>query len=150
MALPASTYQDVKYNLLFVLDADYTFDVIASTAIYLQTFDYIPPTAVVAVDYSSPGNRNDVGYNISDNSLDANGKLFYDYVNTELAEEISRTIPTSGFNTLIGHSYTASYLNYYISQNNDYIKSYILFTPEEMPQIPDLRRKIKPSQLSSA
>ena len=139
VALPASTYQDVKYNLLFVLDADYTFDVIASTAIYLQTFDYIPPTAVVAVDYSSPGNRNDVGYNISDNSLDANGKLFYDYVNTELAEEINRIIPTSGFNTLIGHSYTASYLNYYISQNNDYIKSYILFTPEEMPQIPDFK-----------
>ena len=139
VALPASTYQDVKYNLLFVLDADYTFDVIASTAIYLQTFDYIPPTAVVAVDYSSPGNRNDVGYNISDNSLDANGKLFYDYVNTELVEEISRTIPTSGFNTLIGHSYTASYLNYYISQNNDYIRSYILFSPEEMPQIPDFK-----------
>lgn len=139
VALPASTYQNVKYNLLFVLDADYTFDVIASTAIYLQTFDYIPPTAVVAVDYSSPGNRNDVGYNISDNSLDANGKLFYDYVNTELAEEISRIIPTSGFNTLIGHSYTASYLNYYISQNNDYIRSYILFSPEEMPQIPDFK-----------
>lgn len=139
VALPASTYQDVKYNLLFVLDADYTFDVIASTAIYLQTFDYVPPTAVVAVDYSSPGNRNDVGYNISDNSLDANGKLFYDYVNTELAEEINRIIPTSGFNTLIGHSYTASYLNYYISQNNDYIKSYILFSPEEMPQIPDFK-----------
>ena len=139
VALPASTYQNVKYNLLFVLDADYTFDVIASTAIYLQTFDYIPPTAVVAVDYSSPGNRNDVGYNTSDNSLDANGKLFYDYVNTELAEEISRIIPTSGFNTLIGHSYTASYLNYYISQNNDYIKSYILFSPEEMPQIPDFK-----------
>lgn len=139
VALPASTYQDVKYNLLFVLDADYTFDVIASTAIYLQTFDYIPPTAVVAVDYSSPGNRNDVGYNISDNSLDANGKLFYDYVNTELAEEISRIIPTSGFNTLIGHSYTASYLNYYISQNNDYVRSYILFSPEEMPQIPDFK-----------
>ena len=139
VALPASTYQDVKYNLLFVLDADYTFDVIASTAIYLQTFDHIPPTAVVAVDYSSPGNRNDVGYNISDNSLDANGKLFYDYVNTELAEEIIRIIPTSGFNTLIGHSYTASYLNYYISQNNDYIKSYILFSPEEMPQIPDFK-----------
>lgn len=139
VTLPASTYQDVKYNLLFVLDADYTFDVIASTAIYLQTFDYIPPTAVVAVDYSSPGNRNDVGYNISDNSLDANGKLFYDYVNTELAEEISRIIPTSGFNTLIGHSYTASYLNYYISQNNDYIRSYILFSPEEMPQIPDFK-----------
>lgn len=59
VALPTSTYQNVKYNLLFVLDADYTFDVIASTAIYLQTFDYIPPTAVVAVDYPSPGNRND-------------------------------------------------------------------------------------------
>lgn len=150
MALPTSTYQNVKYNLLFVLDADYTFDVIASTAIYLQTFDYIPPTAVVAVDYSSPGNRNDVGYNISDNSLDANGKLFYDYVNTELAEEISRIIPTSGFNTLIGHSYTASYLNYYISPNNDYIRSYILFSPEEMPQIPDFKMQIRQSQLSSA
>ena len=61
VALPVSAYPNVKYNILFVLDADYTFDIIASNAIYLQTFDYIPPTAVVAIDYSTPGNRNDVG-----------------------------------------------------------------------------------------
>ena len=136
LALPASTYPGVKYNLLFVLDADYTFDVVASTAIYLQTFDYIPPTAVIAVDYSSPGNRNDVGYNINDNSLDANGELFYNYINHDLANEVKRIIPVSGFNTLIGHSYTASYLNYYISKNNKDITSYILFSPEEMQHIP--------------
>ena len=51
IAVPASAYPNVKYNILFVLDADYAFDLIASTAIYLQTFEYIPPTAVVAVDY---------------------------------------------------------------------------------------------------
>ena len=89
IALPASTYHNVKYNVLFVLDADYTFDVIASTAIYLQTFDYIPPTAVVAIDYSTPGNRNDVGYDLSNNSLNSSGELFYNYINTDLAREIT-------------------------------------------------------------
>lgn len=43
VALPALTYPNVKYNVVLVLDSDYTFDVIASTAVYLQTFDYIPP-----------------------------------------------------------------------------------------------------------
>ena len=136
IAVPASAYPNVKYNILFVLDADYAFDLIASTAIYLQTFEYIPPTAVVAVDYSTPGNRNDVGYDLSNNSLDSSGKLFYNYINTDLAREINRILPTSGFYTLVGHSYTASYLNYYIDAGNDYIKSYILFSPEEMGQLP--------------
>lgn len=141
IALPASAYPNVKYNVLFVLDADYTFDVIASTAIYLQTFDYIPPTAVVAIDYSTPGNRNDVGYDLSDNSLDSSGVRFYNYVNTDLANEINRIISTSGFNTLVGHSYTASYLNYYINAGNDYMTSYILFSPEEMKHIPGFEAK---------
>lgn len=136
VAVPASAYPNVKYNILFVLDADYAFDLIASTAIYLQTFEYIPPTAVVAVDYSTPGNRNDVGYDLSSNSLDSSGELFYNYINTDLAREINRILPTSGFYTLVGHSYTASYLNYYIDAGNDYIKSYILFSPEEMGQLP--------------
>lgn len=136
IAVPASAYPNVKYNILFVLDADYTFDLIASTAIYLQTFEYIPPTAVVAIDYSTPGNRNDVGYDLSNNSLDSSGELFYNYINTDLAREINKILPTSGFYTLVGHSYTASYLNYYIDAGNDYIKSYILFSPEEMGQLP--------------
>lgn len=132
IALPTSTFPNTKYNVLLVLDADYTFDVIASTAIYLQSFDYIPPTAVVAIDYSTPGNRNDVGYNLLNNSLDKNGELFYNYINIDLINEINRKLPTSGFNTIIGHSYTASYLNYFISQGNNRIASYILFSPEEM------------------
>lgn len=136
IALPTSTPPNVKYNIILVLDADYLFDEIASTATYLQTFDYIPPTAVIAIDYSSPGNRNDVGYDMSNNSLNSSGELFYNYINNDLAKEIEQIIPTSGFNTIVGHSYTASYLNYFISRNNNYIASYILFSPEEMPQIP--------------
>lgn len=143
IAVPASAYPNVKYNILFVLDSDYAFDLIASTAIYLQTFEYIPPTAVVAVDYSTPGNRNDVGYDLSNNSLDSSGELFYNYINTDLAREISKILPTSGFNTLVGHSYTASYLNYYIDTGNDYIKSYILFSPEEMGQLPRFETNYK-------
>lgn len=143
IALPASAYPNVKYNVLFVLDADYTFDVIASTAVYLQTFDYIPPTAVVAIDYSTPGNRNDVGYDLSGNSLDSSGEMFYKYVNTDLAKEIDGIIPTSGFNTLVGHSYTASYLNYYIDAGNDNMTSYILFSPEKMERMPGFETKYK-------
>lgn len=143
VAVPASAYPNVKYNILFVLDADYAFDLIASTAIYLQTFEYIPPTVVVAIDYSTPGNRNDVGYDLSNNSLDSSGELFYNYINTDLAREISKILPTSGFNTLVGHSYTASYLNYYIDAGNDYIKSYILFSPEEMRQLPRFEANYK-------
>ena len=141
IALPTFAYPDTKYNVLLVLDADYMFDVIASSAIYLQTFDYIPPTAVVAVDYSSPGNRNDVGYDIISNSLNESGELFYKYINTDLEDEIKRLIPTSGFNTLVGHSYTASYLNYWIGNDNDLISAYILFSPEEMQQIPDFAQQ---------
>ena len=143
IAVPASAYPNVKYNILFVLDADYAFDLIASTAIYLQTFEYIPPTAVVAIDYSTPGNRNDVGYDISNNSLYSSGELFYNYINTDLAREINKILPTSGFYTLVGHSYTASYLNYYIDAGNDYIKSYILFSPEEIGQLPRFETNYK-------
>lgn len=130
IAFPTDMPSDTEYNLLFVLDADYVFDIVASAAIYLQTFDYIPPTAVVAVDYSIPGLRDEVGFSMNTLGLNAAGIRFYNYLNDELLPYVSSNFNASGFNTLVGHSYTATYLLYYLSQCNKKFSSYILFTPE--------------------
>ncbi len=131
VAMPTGMPSDTKYNLLFVLDADYAFDVVAAAAIYLQTFDCIPPTAVIAVDYTKPGRRSDVGFSTEQMSLNASGAKFYNYLNDELLPAVCRKIPASGFNTLVGHSYTATYLLHHIARGNTAFSSYLLFTPEQ-------------------
>lgn len=136
LALPEGMPSDTKYNLIFVLDANYIFDIIASTALYLQTYDYIAPTAVVAVDYSTPGNRSDIGFSLGKITLNNTGEKFYDYINTEILSHIETLLPTTGFNTLIGHSYTASYLLYYLKNHNSKFSSYILFAPESTATTP--------------
>lgn len=57
IALPADCPSDAKYNTIYVLDADYMFDLVADMAGYLQYNEIIPPTAVVAVDYTQPEKR---------------------------------------------------------------------------------------------
>lgn len=109
IALPSDRSNATPYNVIYVLDADYVFDILASTAIYLQTYDYIPPTAVVAVDYATQGSRADIGFSLTNLELNETGDRFYRYLNDELIPHINATLPTSGFNTLIGHSYTATY-----------------------------------------
>ncbi len=131
IAMPKNMQSDTKYNLLFVLDADYVFDVAAATAIYMQTFDYIPPTAVVAVDYAVPGRRAEIGFSPETMKLNASGEKFYRYLNDELLPTIYRKIPSSGFNTLVGHSHTATYLLYHLAKCNEAFSAYVLFTPEQ-------------------
>ncbi len=121
---------DTKYNIVFVLDADYVFDVAAATAIYLQTFDYLPPTAVVAVDYSIPGLRSEIGFSTESMKLNSSGEKFYRYLNDELLPAVCQRIPATGFHILVGHSYTASYLLHCVAERNQAFSAYLLFTPE--------------------
>ncbi len=130
VALPKDMPSDTKYNILFVLDADYVFDVAAAAAIYLQTFDYIPPTAVVAVDYFIPGRRSEIGFSPESMKLNASGEKFYHYLNDELLPAVCQKIPATGFNALVGHSYTATYLLHYLAECNEAFSAYVLFTPE--------------------
>lgn len=136
IALPSSYGKELKFNVIYVLDADYLFDVVAANAIYLQTYDYIPPTAVVAVDYAIPGQRSDIGFNMTDLSLNQTGDNFYRYLNDEVIPHIGTIIPATGFNTLVGHSYTATYLCSYINRRNRNFNSYILFAPEYTDVMP--------------
>ncbi len=122
---------DTKYNLVFVLDADYVFDVAAAAALYLQTFDYIPPTAVVAVDYFIPGRRSEVGFSPEHMKLNSSGEKFYRYLNDELLPAVCQKIPATGFNILVGHSYTATYLLHHLAERNEAFSAYLLFTPEQ-------------------
>lgn len=130
IALPADCPSDAKYNTIYVLDTDYMFDLVVAMAGYLQYNEMIPPTAVVAVDYTQPEKRIDLGFNINSLSLTKNGEQFYAYINDCLIPIVDKAIPASGFRTIMGHSYTATYLLEYMKRENPAFGSYLLFAPE--------------------
>ncbi|MCM1040850.1 MAG: alpha/beta hydrolase-fold protein [Bacteroides sp.] len=131
ISVPSNAPTGVKFNLLYVLDADYLFDVASSTAIYMQACDLIPPTAVVAVDYDPPGDKiNNIGWNENDFSLYESGQNLYRYINDEIVPFVDLILPSSGFRTIMGHSHTANYLTYYLQANNTNFQSYLLISPD--------------------
>lgn len=134
IALPVDCPSDAKYNTIYVLDADYMFDLAVAVTGYLQYNEMIPPTAVVAIDYTKPEKRIDLGFNINSLSLTKNGEQFYRYINDCLIPIVDKAFPTSGFRAIIGHSYTATYLLEYLKRENPVFRSYLLFAPEYSEQ----------------
>lgn len=130
IALPADSPSDAKYNTIYVLDADYMFDLVVAMTGYLQYNEMIPPTAVVAVDYTQPEKRIDLGFNINSLSLTKNGEQFYRYISDCLIPIVEKAIPSSGYRVVMGHSYTATYLLEHLKRENPAFRSYLLFAPE--------------------
>jgi tetratricopeptide (TPR) repeat protein len=134
--LPKDYDEEQKYHILYVLDASYMFDVVVTNVAYLSktVLDYMPASIVVAIDYKTHGDRYDVGLSF-DMTLDSRGVNFYKYINDELIPYVNRTYSTNYLNTIIGHSYTATYLLYNAVKQNENFQQYVFFAPEEDPDV---------------
>jgi predicted alpha/beta superfamily hydrolase len=127
--LPEDYDDEQKYGVIYVLDADYLFDIVVANVSFFCEFEFIPPVIIVAVDYKN--GREDIGFNFSDLGLDDTGVDFKNYINNELIPFIDSVYSTNHLNTIIGHSYTATYLLNYIINRNANFQQYILFAPEK-------------------
>lgn len=130
IATPSNYSSDIKFNTIYVLDSDYMFELVVAMVGYLQYNESIPPTAVIAIDYSEPEKRIDLGFNINGFLLTQAGEHFYEYIDNYLIPAIDEAIPTTVHRVVIGHSYSATYLLEFLKRQNNKFKGYLLFAPE--------------------
>lgn len=130
VCLPEDYSPRRQYQAVYVLDADYMYNVAAQTAMYYAYCEAMPPTIVVAVDYEQEGNRSLIGMDFGDMRLDSLGEGFYRYVNDELVPHIASLYPVGEKNCIVGHSYTSNYLLTYLYRRNPNFYSYLMICGE--------------------
>lgn len=112
-----------KYPLILVLDGEYLFYSVMGIGEVLTTRQIIPEGIVVGIDQNfivkEPYSARwfDCSYNNSTGKLDEDGLKFKSFLVDELIPYLTTKYMLSKFKTIVGHSFTANYVNYFLSDN---------------------------------
>jgi predicted alpha/beta superfamily hydrolase len=137
--LPKSfdTQKEKTYNLILTLDGEYLFyATIGNTELLsMEDLDIIPEVIVVGIDQNSiaedgEGLRwSDCDYDFKNGLLEKKGKDFFNFINNELIPYLETTYRVNEFKTIIGHSLTANYINYFLTDTINNFNGYIAISP---------------------
>jgi len=124
VSLPLDYDTNVMYPVIYVLDAEWKFNITNALEKDLSGNGKIPPHIVIGITH--PNRRLDMTFSTTKvNSFGGvdtimwnanntgNGLKFFTFIEDELMKEVNQRYSTSGFNILIGHSlggYFCSYL----------------------------------------
>lgn len=129
IALPENYDTTYLYPVIYVLDTDLLFYETVAAAFYNAYYDYMPPVIVIGINYITPRNRADLGLQIDRLELTGKGKDFADYIHAELIPYIHKKY-AAGKSSIMGYSYTGSYLYWWLLHKNTCFDNYIVLSPE--------------------
>lgn len=135
IGLPKSykTNPDRIYPLILVLDGDYLFDPIMGTVNYMSYWEDMPESIVVGVKQLET-RREDCQYDSNTDLPEYSGEKFYNFVSTELVAYLNENFRLAKFRMIVGHDYTANFINYFID-NNSLFQAYVNLSPEYAPSM---------------
>ncbi|HLV41147.1 MAG TPA: alpha/beta hydrolase-fold protein [Brumimicrobium sp.] len=131
-------YQTSKksYPVIYALDGEYTKLTLNGTFDYYSYWDKIPECIVVSIDQNyldtaenSFKRWTDCSYSWKSGFPSEKGALFKDFISKELIPFIDSSYRTTSFRTIVGHSYTANYVNYFLLDDTPLFKGYIAISP---------------------
>lgn len=125
-------YSDtIKYPVIYVLDAEWRFDLIRHLVFDLGANGLIQPSIIVGIPHVEVQNKRGIDLTFSPSSVEYDGEAvdstwynssnsggaqhFYDYLTQELIPFVERTYSTNQHETLIGHSYGGYFGGYLLS-----------------------------------
>ena len=133
--LPKNYTAQQTYPVIYTLDSNYLFNLTRASVEFLsrEWYDVIPQVIVVGICYKTDEFRYDIGMDLESGELNEHGKNFKNYIVNEVIPFVNTEYSTCGYETLLGHSYTATYaLHQYAFRKNNTIDSYIAIAPETM------------------
>lgn len=126
--------KDKKYPLLFLLDGDYLFNAFTGALSYGFYWDDIPEVIVVAVNQGRKDLRE------ADCKIDEKtglpiekGAKFFDFLSLELLPAIENKYRISPFRIIVGHDFTAGFMNLFLYKDNPFFNGYVAMSPELGP-----------------
>jgi len=135
IGLPKSykTKPDRIYPLILVLDGDYLFDPVMGTVNYMSYWEDMPESIVVGIKQLET-RRDDCQYDSNTDLPEYTGKKFYDFISTELMAYLNENFRLAKFKMIVGHDYTANFINYFID-NKSVFQGYVNLSPEYAPSM---------------
>ena len=128
--IPEDYTKDKKYPLIVVLDADYLFDLVVANAKFYSEHIRMPEAIIVGVHQSENDLRwEDCDFEQTTGLPTEKGKLFYEFLGTELIPYLETNYNIAPFKMFIGYDITANFGNYFLFKDKSLFNSYLTISP---------------------
>ncbi len=125
---------DKKYPIIFVLDADYLFEIVAGNVDYYSYWEDIPESIVVGVNQLETRDA-DCLYSEQNSLPMETGSKFFEFVGIELMPYIEGKYRTENFRVAVGHGETANFINYWMLKPVPLFQAYVSLSPDLAPDM---------------
>ncbi len=120
------------YPVILVLDGDYLFEPVAGNVDYFSYWEDMPESIVVGV-LQRKTREDDCRYDTANHLPDDKGAQFFEFIGQELMPYLEQTYRTAQLKIIIGHDYTANFINYFMFKDSPIFQGYINLSPEFAP-----------------
>jgi hypothetical protein len=125
--LPKGYNDTTVYSTIYVLDGEQIGSIVEGISSYYEQLAKNPPSIVISIDQK--GTRwKDCSYQ-TNGDLTKKGRNFMSFITSELITEIDQSYNTNEFRIIVGHSFTANFINYFFFEEPDYFTGYIAASP---------------------
>lgn len=127
---PEDYTDEKKYPLIVVLDAEYLFDNVVANAKFYSTHNRMPEAIIVGVHQSENDLRwEDCDFEQTTGLPTEKGKLFYEFLGTELIPYLETSYNIAPFKMFIGYDITANFGNYFLFKDKSLFNAYLTISP---------------------
>ncbi len=136
VSLPLNYSDSLKYPVVYVLDAEWRFELTKTIIFELGAWNKIQKSIVVGIPHVDLEEKRGVDLTFSHSGVEydgdqvdttwynssnsGGGMKFYNYLTKELITDINRNYATDNHETLIGHSYGGYFAGYILSMNHPF------------------------------
>ncbi|WP_300435167.1 alpha/beta hydrolase-fold protein [Christiangramia sp.] len=128
--------KEKRYPVVVVLDGDYLFEPVAGMVDYYSYWEDVPEMIVVGI--------NQDGIRTEDTSYSENnflpvdkGAKFFEFIGMELLAQLDQKYRTANFRIIVGHDFTANFINYYLLKQTPIFQGYVNLSPDLAPEMAD-------------
>lgn len=125
-----------SYPVMIVLDGDYLFEPVAGIVDYYSYWEDMPEMIVVGVNQAGSREK-DANYDTQRFLPADQGAAFFEFLGIELLQKIDEKYRTAPFHMIIGHDFTANFINYYLLKPDPIFDGYINLSPDLAPEMAD-------------
>ncbi|WP_299060951.1 alpha/beta hydrolase-fold protein [uncultured Polaribacter sp.] len=143
--LPEKYDANKNYPVIYTLDGFELFPIASSYVNFLTKYDVIPNCIIVGIYHNNrnyetmPNYGSDIRIPVTE-FLEGSGNL-KSHLLEEVVPMIEKQYSVSGFNVIIGHSNTATFVNEIISKNENNFNGFIAITPDLLKKQTDYLEK---------
>ncbi|TVZ26460.1 hypothetical protein JM83_1419 [Gillisia sp. Hel_I_86] len=128
--------KEKSYPVLIVLDGDYLFEPVAGNVDFYSYWEDIPEMIVVGIKQNNTRDS-DAFYDDERFLPSKTGAKFFEFIGMELMTYLDAQYRTAPFRVIVGHDYTANFINYYLLKENPLFQGYINISPDLAPEMAD-------------